>query len=94
MNNRALEEKIKALDVIADVFHEHTEEDKKHLKGYMFDSLVYRYKLARHRMTEMEIAEERKLTVPRYDYKHYLNEEERDIMRFIEILDEAIGEHN
>lgn len=66
----------------------------KHLKGYMFDSLVYRYKLARHKMTEMEIAEERKSSHPRHDYNYYLKQEERDVMRFIQILDEVIGEHD
>lgn len=94
MDNRALEEKVKALDVIADVFHEHTEKDKRRLKGYMFDSLVYRYKLARHRMTEMQIVEERNSIKHSYDPDHYFRMEERDVMRFIEILDEAIGEHD
>lgn len=69
-------------------------EEQKHLKGYMFDSLVYRYKLARHRMTEMQIAEERNSIKHSYDPDHYLRMEERDVMRFIEILDEAIGEHD
>lgn len=71
-----------------------TKEEEKHLKGYMFDSLVYRYKLARHRMTEMEIVEERKSSCPKHDYDYYLRQEERDVMRFIQILDEAIGEHD
>lgn len=94
MDNKTLEEKIKALDVIANIFHEHTKEDKKHLKGYMFDSLVYRYKLARRKQTEKEIEEERKSACPRHDYDYYLRNEERDVMRFIQILDEAIGEHD
>lgn len=71
-----------------------TEDLDKHLKGYMFDSLVYRYKLARHKMTEMELVEEGKRLCHRYNYDHYIKLEERDIMRFIEILDEAIGTHD
>lgn len=71
-----------------------TKEEAKHLKGYMFDSLVYRYKLARHKMTEMEMVEERKRLSHCYDPDHYIKMEERDVMRFIEILDEAIGEHD
>lgn len=69
-------------------------EVNKHLKGYIYDSLIYRYKLARHKMTEFEIAEEKKMLKPRYDYNHFISIEERDVMRFIEILDEAIGEHD
>lgn len=60
----------------------------------MFDSLVYRYKLARHKMTEFEIAEAKKAQDYKRDYKYYYDMEERDVMRFIEILDEAIGEHD
>lgn len=91
MDNRALEEKVKALDVIADVFHEHTEKDKRHLKGYILDSLVYRYKLARCKMTEMQVYEARQ---NHQDLAPIYEMEKRDVMRFIKILDEAIGEHD
>lgn len=67
--------------------------EEKHLKGYMFDSLIYRYKLARHRMTEMEKREDR-MSGKEKDPAHYKWMEERDVMRFIEILDEAIGERD
>lgn len=84
---------IAAVDVEA--FKEATEDFQdslnKHLKGYMFDSLIYRYKLARHKMTEFEIAADRR---GQHDDSYYLNKEERDVMRFIQILDEAIGEHD
>lgn len=60
----------------------------------MFDSLVYRYKLARHRITEMKIVEERNSSCHKLDPSHFLRQEERDVMRFIQILDEAIGEHD
>lgn len=71
-----------------------TEDLDKHLKGYMFDSLVYRYKLARHKMTEMELVEEGKRLCHHHDYDYYIKMEERDIARFIEILDEAIEIHD
>lgn len=67
------------------------EEDKitqKHLKGYIFDSLAYRYKLARERQLTYEIVKEGvepKIARDRFN---------RDMMRFVQILDEAIGEHD
>ena len=67
-------------------YYNNKDENKKHLKGYMFDSLVYRYKQA---LTEA------------YLYKSWWERTEynekamnRDLMRFIQILDEAIGEHD
>ena len=61
-------------------------EHEKHLKGYMFDSLVYRYKQA---LTEAYLY---KSWWERTEYdKKAMN---RDLMRFIQILDEAIGEHD
>ena len=70
--------------------------NREHTKGFMFDSLVYRFKdyQARAFMTE----------VNDYKYNHNTSEMEarqrvkdmhnRDLMRFIQILDEAIGEHD
>jgi hypothetical protein len=61
---------------------------KKHFEGFMFDSLVYRYQLARFTQADLEaqnngtsIEKERKFA-------------RNDIMRFIEILDEVIGDHD
>ena len=71
-------------------------EFEKHIKGYMFDSLVYRFKDYQSRAFQVEVQNHR--------YKHNSSEAEarervqdrhdRDLMRFIEILDEAIGEHD
>jgi hypothetical protein len=70
--------------------------DDANYKGYLFDSLVYRFKDYQGRAFQAEV----------YDYKckHNTGEAEarirvkdrhnRDLMRFIEILNEAIGEHN
>lgn len=72
------------------------EEYNKELKGYMFDSLVYRFKDYQSKAFQSEIN----------DYKYQNNSSEiearkkiqnkhnRDLMRFIQILNEAIGEHN
>ena len=70
--------------------------EKSHIKGYMFDSLVYRFKDYQAKAFAAEVAE--------YKYQHMISEAEarqrvrnlhnRDLMRFIQILDEAIGEHD
>ena len=63
-------------------------EINKHTKGYMYDSLMYRYIRAREAMAELE------------RIKYHLDTEftrknaQRDICRFGEILNEAIGEHD
>ena len=71
------------------------EEYKKELKEYMFDSLVYRFKDYLSKAFQSEVND--------YKYRHCCSEADakekiqnrhnRDLMRFIQILDEAIGEH-
>ena len=66
------------------------------MRGYMFDSLVFRFKDYQARAYSAEVQEEK--------YRHNLSESEarmrvrdnhnRDLMRFINILDKAMGEHN
>ena len=59
-----------------------------HLKGYIYDSLVFRYMQARDAEAELErITQE----IP---YKTSVNRANRDKMRFMEILNEVLGEHN
>lgn len=70
--------------------------NEQHTKGYMFDSLVYRFKDYQARSFMAEVSD--------YKYNHNVSEMEarqrikfshdRDLMRFIQILDEAIGEHD
>lgn len=70
--------------------------EEKHLKGYMFDSLVYRFKIYQEKAFQLDVVD--------YIYKHSCSEPEarykvrdmynRDMMRFIDILHEAIGEHD
>lgn len=72
--------------------NEQKEEEKKHLKGYMFDSLVYRYMTARQKALEYDLQTYRR--TQRGDEACLRNGANRDVMRFIEIFDEAIGEHD
>ena len=65
-----------------------TEEDEKKLKGYQYDSLVYRYIRAREAMAEWEWERDHS-----YDRAKYFKQANRDIMRFCQILDEIMGEH-
>ena len=68
----------------------------KEIKGYMFDSLVYRFKDYQSRAFQSEVND--------FKYKNNSSEIEarekiqnrhnRDLMRFIQILDTAIGDHN
>lgn len=72
------------------------EGSSRHIKGYMFDSLVYRFKDYQAKAFQIEVND--------YKYKGNCSEMEareiitsrhnRDLMRFIEILDEAIGDHD
>ena len=67
-----------------------------HMKGFMFDSLVFRFKEYQAKAFPAEVAE--------CKYKYCITEQEarmkvrsrhdRDLMRFINILDEAVGEHD
>ena len=69
---------------------------EKDYKGYMFDSLIYRFKDYQNKAFQTD--------VNYLKYKKNISEIEaqtkvkdmydRDLMRFIQILDEAIGEHN
>lgn len=80
-------------------FKEMLEREDKAKKGYMYDSLVFRYKLARE--AEMRSNIEKGIKEARFTGKEPYDIEkrersncERDFMRFIEILNKAIGEHD
>ena len=65
-------------------------------RGFAFDSLVYRFKDYQARAFQAEVID--------YKYKHNASEidarmkvrerHDRDLMRFIQILDSVIGEHD
>lgn len=67
-----------------------------HTKGFMFDSLVYRFKDYQSRAYMAEVEDyKRKHNVPLADARLSVTDRHnRDLMRFIQILDEAIGEHD
>lgn len=65
------------------------EKSDKHIKGYMYDSLIYRYMRAREKMAEYEC-----LLDKTREKSYYQSCANRDIMRFSQILDEAIGDHD
>ena len=79
---------IKSVKVGDTVLKIKTEEDEKKLKGYQYDSLVYRYIRAREKQAEYEYIYGK--TSDRITCDERAN---RDIMRFCQILDEVIGEH-
>lgn len=65
-------------------------EEQKHLKGYMYDSLMYRYMIARERMAFYEWENRCGAS----NKRTYEERAKRDILRFGQILDEAIGDHD
>lgn len=73
-----------------------TDTKEQHLKGYMFDSLVYRYRMAQNEALISNIQNlmiERNLPFKEAENK-VRSRQVRDLTRFIQILDEAIGEHD
>ena len=76
--------------------YEVKKKDDPHLKGYMFDSLVYRFKDYQARAFQMEVMEvKNSRNLPEIDARNIVKDRHnRDLMRFIQILDEAIGEHD
>lgn len=69
-------------------YYNNKNEHEKHLKGYIFDSLVYRYQLARFSQADYEAREKGE------SMETSRNLAVRDIMRFVKILNEAIGDHD
>ena len=68
--------------------------DDKKLKGYQYDSLVYRYIRAREQMAEYEYLRDQQSKISNHlEWNEYRQRANRDIMRFVQILDETIGEH-
>lgn len=74
-----------------------TNEANKHTKGLLFDSLAYRYIVAREGKRQSEIEEGKKYNVKdNWDriVKYANDSYKRDLLKFLELLDEAIGEHD
>lgn len=64
------------------------------IKEYQFDSLIYRYIRARENMARYEyIVDQHSDKYKKIDFTSYQNRARRDILRFIDILNDTIGEH-
>ena len=71
------------------------DEGNKHFKGYIFDSLVFRFKEALER--GINVRAQKLIDLGNTKGEAFIKatkENQRDEMRFIQILDEAIGEHD
>ena len=65
-------------------------------QGYAFDSLVYRFKDYQSKLFPFEVQEARVTRgLDEWSARERVkSRHDRDLMRFIQILDEAIGEHS
>ena len=65
-------------------------------QGYAFDSLVYRFKDYQARAFQAEVMQmKHDRNMPEMEARQRVKDRhDRDLMRFIQILDEVIGEHN
>lgn len=75
---------------------ENIEDYDKHLKGYIFDSLVLRYKSVRDKLAMYEVqGYMEKNNCSRLEAeKKSMQRAQDDLMRFIRVLNEGIGEHD
>lgn len=85
-------------DVLNKVYIDRDELTKLYMdkQGYAFDSLVYRFKDYQARAFRAEVLQmkyDKNLTELEASQR-VKDRHDRDLMRFIQILDEAIGEHN
>lgn len=86
MAKQQLEIEVKIEDIMSKM--------EKRTKGYGFDSLIFRYKLAREAQARYEYRENWRNGQKNHEESYYLNMANRDILRFIQILDDLIGEHD
>ena len=69
--------------------------NEKRAKGYGYDSLVFRFKEARYKQAELEaIDATRNGKHPSTAKERADKRAERDFMRFYQILDDLLGEHD
>lgn len=67
-----------------------------HMKGFMFDSLIFRFKEYQAKAFQSEVIDTKyKYSCSEIEARNKVQERHnRDLMRFIDILHEAIGEHD
>lgn len=67
----------------------------KRVKSYGYDSLVLRFKESRYKQAELEAMEDRKIGKDPYTAKERADKRaQRDFVRFCQILDDLLGEHD
>lgn len=66
---------------------------EKKIKGYGYDSLCLRYRLTREAQAKAEFIENRR-EGDHHEFSHYMAMAKRDCVRFYQILDDLIGEHD
>lgn len=84
-------------DLIEESLNDDKEREKeKHLKGYGYDSLVFRYRDARYKQATLEAMDKVKSGLEdKVSAKERADKRaERDFMRFCQIADDLIGEHD
>ena len=76
-------------------YYNNRDKHEKHLKGYIFDSLVYRYQFALYKASLKDAEDLCFKGMSRVEAEKTARMNmNRDMMRFIQILDEAIGDHD
>lgn len=90
-----MDKEIEILKLYCKAKFEENEKLKEDRLAYGFDSLVFRYMKARNEQARLEIEEARhkKELYVKHEPEYYFDRATRDIMRFIQILDDIIGEH-
>jgi hypothetical protein len=77
-------------------YYQNKDEHELHLKGYIYDSLVYRYQLALYKASlkdAQDIMIKKGISLKEAEVEAKRNYD-RNLLRFCEILNEAIGEHD
>lgn len=89
-----MEKEYKNLNTIIDAIVKMPEDIDKKVKGYGYDSLCLRYRHAREAQARLEYIKARRDGDMRHDESYYMSQATRDCVRFYQILDDLIGEHN
>ena len=77
-----------------EAFTDMIEEQEIHMKGYAYDSLCLRYKEARFKQAQLEMEIDYREGNRQHTREHYKQMANRDFMRFCQILNDVIGEHD
>lgn len=91
MNNNILDNSLQEMIH----YYQDRDEHKKHLKGYIYDSLVYRYQLALYKASLKDAEDLYLKGMSRAEAEKTARMNmNRDLMRFCQILNEGMGAHD